>query len=164
MAEHPDVFAAASFRESPAGFRAGEVLPGGVALGRAAGGRELNVRAFELPAGEALCPYHYEYVEEWLLLLDGELELRTPAGVERLSRGATVCFPPGSGGAHRVTTPADAGSPSRFVMFSDAREPSVAVYPDSDKIGVWVPGGTDNVLIRRPEQSAGYYDGEGGNG
>jgi hypothetical protein len=45
-------------------------------------------------------------------------------------------------------------------MFSSAREPSVAVYPDSDKIGVWVPGGADNVMLHRADGRVPYYDQE----
>ncbi len=161
MSETSNVFGAADYDEDdPPGFRGGEVRCRGVGVGRAAGGRQLSVRAFELPPGESLCPYHYEYVEEWLLLLDGELELRRPTGSERLRTGALACFASGPEGAHRVTTPADEQRPARFVMFSDGHEPSVAVYPDSDKVGVWVPGAADNMLIARPQADAGYYDGE----
>ncbi|MGH2910578.1 MAG: cupin domain-containing protein [Solirubrobacteraceae bacterium] len=161
MATRPNLFAEGEFDdEDPPGYRGAEVLQDGSNVGRAAGGRELNVRVFVLPAGESLCPYHYEYVEEWLMLLEGELDLRTPAGEERLTTGAVACFPSGSDGAHKVTTPAGSERPARFVMFSDGREPAVAVYPDSDKIGVWVPGRADNMLVRRPTEDAGYYDGE----
>ncbi|HLI60392.1 MAG TPA: cupin domain-containing protein [Solirubrobacteraceae bacterium] len=161
MAVRPNVLGDAEFDDQdPAGYRGAEVRPGGEEIWRAAGGRELHIRAFLLPPGESLCPYHYEYVEEWLLLLEGELELRTPSGRERLTAGALACFPGGPEGAHKVTTPTDSKRPARFVMFSDGREPSVAVYPDSDKIGVWVPGGADNLLIRRPQANADYYDGE----
>ncbi|HEY3775503.1 MAG TPA: hypothetical protein VGL69_21040 [Solirubrobacteraceae bacterium] len=146
--------------EDPPGYRGAEVMHHGSNVGAAAGGRELNVRAFVLPPGESLCPYHYEYVEEWLLLLDGELDLRTPDGAERLATGALACFPNGPEGAHKVTTPAGADRPARFVMFSDGREPAVAVYPDSDKIGIFVPGRADNILVKRPVENAGYYDGE----
>lgn len=161
MSARPNLFGEAEFDdEDPPGYRGGEVLHDGKHVGKAAGGRELNVRAFLLPAGESLCPYHYEYVEEWLLLIDGELDLRGPEGEERLTTGAVVCFPNGPDGAHKVTTPAGSDRPARFVMFSDSREPSVAVYPDSDKIGVWVPGRADNLLVQRPAENAGYYDGE----
>jgi hypothetical protein len=47
-----------------------------------------------------------------------------------------------------------------MIMFSSAHEPSVAVYPDSDKIGVWTPGGADNVILRRGDGDAPYYAGE----
>jgi hypothetical protein len=38
-------------------------------------------------------------------------------------------------------------------------EPSVAVYPDSDKIGVWPGDRRDHVLVRR-ESGVDYWDGE----
>lgn len=143
--------------QDPPGYR------GGLArLSKPLGAREMTMNLCELPPGESLCPYHYEYVEEWLLLIAGELDLRTPEGTERLPPGAMVCFPAGPAGAHKTTAPADAAAPSRFVMFSSAREPSVAVYPDSDKIGVWVPGGEDNVMLNRDSGHVPYYAGETG--
>jgi uncharacterized cupin superfamily protein len=137
----------------PPGYRAGMIN-----VGRIAGGRENNVKLFSVPAGVSLCPYHYEYVEEWLVVLEGSVTLRTPEGNRELSPGALVSFPAGPEGAHKVT----AGSaPARLLMFSNAHEPSVAVYPDSDKIGVWSGGGPeDNVMLRRAEGHLGYYDGE----
>ena len=127
-------------------------------VGALAGGTELAVKLFEIPPGESLCPYHYEYVEEWLLVLAGELELRTPAGDEQLRAGDLVRFAAGPDGAHK-TTNRSAGS-VRLLMFSSAREPSVAVYPDSDKIGVWTPGAADNLMLRRADGNVEYYDGE----
>jgi uncharacterized cupin superfamily protein len=127
-------------------------------LTKAEGGSELAVKLFDLAPGEMLCPYHYEFVEEWLLLLSGELDLRSPDGTERLQRGAVVCFPPGPEGAHKVSNPGT--EPARFVMFSSAHEPSVAVYPDSGKIGVWAPG--VDFMFREAEGKVPYYDGEAG--
>ncbi|MGP0033776.1 MAG: cupin domain-containing protein [Solirubrobacteraceae bacterium] len=122
------------------------------------GARELAVKAFELPPGESLCPYHYEYVEEWLIVLEGSVVIRTPDGEEAASAGNAVCFPAGPDGAHKLTNRGDA--PARVVMFSSAHEPSVSVYPDSDKIGIW-PGSEDDVLmVRRADAHIDYYDGE----
>jgi hypothetical protein len=45
-------------------------------------------------------------------------------------------------------------------MFSSAREPSVAVYPDSDKIGVWTGNPDDDVMLRRSDAGIPYFDGE----
>lgn len=159
MSDRPNLYSA-QFEyddEDPPGYRGGAAL-----ISKALAAEETSLRLFELPAGESLCPYHYEYVEEWLLLLSGELDLRTPVGTERLPSGAVVCFPSGPEGAHKVTTPSQAPEPARFVMFSSKREPSVAVYPDSDKIGAWVPGGADNVMLRRSDGQVPYYDGETG--
>ena len=137
----------------PDGYR------GGVAnLGQAAGGTELTVKLYELPAGQALCPYHYEYVEEWLLLLDGALTLRTPDSERAIEHGELVCFPAGPDGAHKVATIGDVTA--RFLMFSSARVPAVAVYPDSDKVGVWTSGDVDDFMFRRGDAKVDYYDGE----
>jgi hypothetical protein len=46
------------------------------------------------------------------------------------------------------------------MMFSSAREPAVAVYPDSDKIGVWPGNPDDEVMLRRADGAVEYYDGE----
>ena len=139
--------------EDPEGYRAGQAR-----VGQAVGGREQSVKAFEVPPGEDLCPYHYEYVEEWLLVLEGSVEVRVPDGEERAGRGDLMCFPAGPTGAHKVTN--RGRETARIVMWSSAQEPAVAVYPDSDKIGVWTPGDADNVMLRRADGKVGYYEGE----
>jgi uncharacterized cupin superfamily protein len=128
------------------------------AVGRLAGGRANTVKAYEIPPGQSLCPYHYEYEEEWLLVLEGAVELRAPAGERRLERGDLVCFAPGPEGAHKLSNRDDA--PARVLMFSSAREPAVAVYPDSGKIGVWTGNPDDELMVRRSDGGVGYYDGE----
>ncbi len=127
-------------------------------VGERAGGVENIVKAYEIPPGQHLCPYHYEYAEEWLLVLEGELELRAPAGEEPLTAGALVCFPSGPEGAHKLTNRSSAIA--RALMFSSAREPSVAVYPDSGKVGVWPGRSEDELMLRRADGQVEYYDGE----
>jgi uncharacterized cupin superfamily protein len=137
----------------PPGFRSGAAN-----VGRTAGGEALAVKAFELPAGESLCPYHYEYEEEWLLVLEGTATVRTPEGEFELATGDIVCFPPGRAGAHRVSS--GGGQAARVLMFSSAREPAVAVYPDSDKIGVWPGDDGDKVMLKRADGRVDYWEGE----
>jgi hypothetical protein len=48
----------------------------------------------------------------------------------------------------------------RVLMWSGSREPAVAVYPDSDKIGVWPGADADAVMLRRADGARAYYDGE----
>jgi uncharacterized cupin superfamily protein len=139
--------------DDPDGYHCGTA-----AVGRLAGGRDNVVKAFELPPGQSVCPYHYEYEEEWLLVLDGGVQLRTPEGERPLRRGDLVCFPPGPAGAHQVSNREQATA--RLLMFSSAREPAVAVYPDSDKIGVWPGNDADRVMLRRVDGRVDYYDGE----
>jgi len=137
----------------PAGYRSGVAR-----VGQEAGGEALVVKVFELPPGEAVCPYHYEYEEEWLVVLDGAVVVRTPEGEEGLGRGEVMCFPAGPAGAHKVSNGGEATA--RVLMFSSAREPAVSVYPDSDKIGVWPGNPADNVMLRRADGHVGYWDGE----
>lgn len=152
---HPNIFNA-EFEydpEDPDGYRSGIAR-----VGADAGGKELAVKLFEIPPAQSLCPYHYEYVEEWLLVLDGELVLRVADGEQPVGRGDVVCFPVGPEGGHKITNRSEA--PARIVMFSSAREPSVAVYPDSDKIGVWPGSDADTLMLRRADGHVGYWEGE----
>jgi hypothetical protein len=48
----------------------------------------------------------------------------------------------------------------RVLMLSTKDPVGVAVYPDSDKIGVFPPREEDSRLFRR-ESGVGYYEGEG---
>jgi hypothetical protein len=51
-------------------------------------------------------------------------------------------------------------APVRLIMFSSAREPSVAVYPDSEKVGVWTGNDADHWMFRRSGGDLGYWEGE----
>jgi uncharacterized cupin superfamily protein len=127
------------------------------AIGEAAGGRETAVRLFEIAAGASLCPYHYEFVEEWLVVLAGDVSVRTPQETVALHAGDVMCFPSGPAGAHGVSA---ADAPARVLMFSARTSPSVCVYPDSDKVNVWA-GPEDDWTFRRADAHVEYYDGEG---
>ena len=45
--------------EDPEGFRAGLTR-----LGKLLGGEDSGISVYELPPGQAVCPYHYEVGEE----------------------------------------------------------------------------------------------------
>ena len=127
-------------------------------FGGAIGAVSMGGTVYDLPPGQSICPYHYEYDEEWLIVLSGNALVRTPEGEERLGPGDVVCFPPGPEGAHKVTNAEAAGGASvRVLMISTLADPSVAFYPDSDKVGVFV--GDSRLLVRR-EAGVDYYDGE----
>jgi uncharacterized cupin superfamily protein len=129
-------------------------------IGQLLGGTRIGATLYELAPGERICPYHYEYNnEEWLLVVDGEPTLRTPAGKRELRAGDVVVFPEGPSGAHDV---ANATSERvRVVMLSTKNRPDVTVYPDSDKIGVW-PGNDDDSIIVRRSSGVDYWNGEVG--
>lgn len=95
---------------------------------------ETAMFVYDLDQGESL-PYHYEYVEEWLLVVDGVVVVRVPDGEVELVRGAVMRFAPGPGGAHQIVN--RGAATARLLLFSSAALPGIAVYPDSDAIGVW---------------------------
>jgi len=137
----------------PAGFRAGMAR-----LGKLLGAKETGISVYELPPGQAICPYHYECgEEEWLLVLRGNPTLRTPAGEERLAPWDVACFPRGPEGAHAVRNETE--EPARVLMFSTVVHPTATVYPDSDKVGIWTGDPASDLLARR-SSAVGYYDGE----
>ena len=111
---------------------------------------------FELPPGQSTRPYHYESSEEWLLVLEGRVSVRRPDGDETLQAGDLVCFPAGPDGAHKVTNRSD--QIARVLLVSTRTSPAVAVYPDSDKIGVIADWG-DAIFVPRAANT-GYYDRE----
>ena len=144
--------AAPEYDESdPEGYRAGSDR-----FGSKIGAAQLGGTVYELPPGQSICPYHYEYPdEEWLMPLDGTVVLRTPEGEEDLGEFDVVAFPPGAAGAHKVT---NRGSETvRVLMLSTKPEVSVCVYPDSNKVLANSP--EDRHMSRR-SSAVDYYDGE----
>jgi uncharacterized cupin superfamily protein len=135
-----------------------ENLEGRIDVSRALGSGATAMYIYDLAPGQGSSPYHYEYEEEWLLVVDGTLVVRTPDGERTVSRGDIDRFPPGPAGAHKVMNRSDA--PARILMFSKASTPAVSVYPDSDKIGVWV--GDENDLVFRRGTAVAWADGEDG--
>jgi uncharacterized cupin superfamily protein len=128
-------------------------------VGRTLGSTETAMYVYDLVPGQAQCPYHYEYHEEWLLVVEGTIVLRGPNGERTLDRGDLVCFPAGPAGAHKITNQSE--SPARTLMFSSSRVPAVSVYPDSDKVGVWPGNETDDLVFRRETAVPWAYGEEG---
>jgi uncharacterized cupin superfamily protein len=120
-----------SFRydpDDPEGFRAGMYRFGGDL-----GAKQTGTSVYELPPGQAVCPYHYEYgEEEWVLVLDGRPSVRTPDGVEQLEPFDVVFFPMGPAG-----------------------------YPDSDKVALWTGVEGEDVMVPRSSHVE-YFHGETG--
>jgi uncharacterized cupin superfamily protein len=140
--------------DDPEGFRSGMAR-----FGPALGAKQMGTSVYELPPGQALCPYHYEWAEEeWLLVLAGRPTLRDPDGSTELEPWDLVCFPTGPAGAHGLRNETE--ETVRVLMYSTLEYPAVTVYPDSDKIGVWTVDRTDNVIVRR-SSGVEYFDGEG---
>jgi uncharacterized cupin superfamily protein len=123
-------------------------------LGPIIGAAQLGASVYDLDPGDSVCPYHYEHPEEeWLLVWDGRPTLRVPDGEHELSPGDLVCFLEGPDGAHKVTNGTE--EPVRIVMFSTKAKTAMAVYPDSNKVGIWPLG-----KLFRIDDAVDYWDGE----
>jgi uncharacterized cupin superfamily protein len=103
-------------------------------IGYQLGTERVGLSLWSLPAGETAYPYHFHLAEEEVLvLLEGNLALRTPAGWERVRRGDVVRFPMGEEGAHQLVN--DGTAEARFLAISTHGRPDVVLYPDQGKIG-----------------------------
>jgi len=121
--------------DAPAGHRFS-----GRSISQAVGAALTGLGVYELGPGLALWPYHFEVnEEEWLIVLSGEVVLRTPEGERVLRTGDTVCFPAGAAGAHAVRNDGDATA--RVAMPSTSSlHGGATIYPDSGKFGIYAPG------------------------
>ena len=139
--------------DDPPGFRSGMKR-----LGPLVGGEKVGASVYELPPGQALCPYHYEYgEEEWLVVLTGNPTVRHPEGSDVLEPWDVVCFPRGPQGAHGVRNETD--EVVTVLMFSEVTYPTATAYPDSDKVGVWTGDKAEDVIVER-RSGVGYWVGE----
>lgn len=137
----------------PDGFRGACFRIGGL-LGAA----QIGTSVYELPPGQSICPYHYEYgEEEWLVVLQGRPTLRHPDGDDELVPWDVVCFAPGPAGAHAVRN--DTGEVVRVLMYSTIQRPAATIYPDSDKVAIWTGNEADNLIVHRTS-GVGYWSGE----
>ena len=137
----------------PEGYRVGHCR-----FGPLIGASAIGATVYELVEGQSICPYHYEYgCEEWAIVLSGRPVLRHPEGEDVLEPGDVICFPEGPEGAHKLT---NTGMETvRVILLSDKPSLAVAVYPDSDKIGVFPPDDRDKIMVRR-EADVDYFDRE----
>ena len=69
------------------------------------GATQLGGSVYELPPGQSICPYHYEYPEEeWLLVARRAASTCARPRARRSSgRWRSCAFPFGPEGAHKVT-------------------------------------------------------------
>ena len=123
-------------------------------VGPLIGASRLGLSVYEIPPGDSICPYHYEFTEEeWLIVLVGTPTLRTPEGERVLEPWDAVRFAPDESGTHKVSNATN--EPVRVGMLSTKAAVGVSVYPDSQKVGVWPPG-----KLFRLGDAVDYWDGE----
>jgi uncharacterized cupin superfamily protein len=100
--------------------------PGRIDVSRAVGSEATAMYIYDLSPGRSSSPYHYEYEEEWLLVLDGTIVVRVRDGEQTLERGDLVCFPAGPAGAHKVM---NRGESTAVVQSGSVRFPNAAQQP-----------------------------------
>jgi uncharacterized cupin superfamily protein len=127
------------------------------AVGDELGSKLTGLAVYEVGAGKRVWPYHFELgSEEWLIVLSGELVLRTPEGEQTVRAGDVACFPNGPAGAHAVRN--DGTETARFVMFSSHPQGAGGVvYPDSGNFAFGGPGFQHRGRLGEP---VAYWDGE----
>jgi uncharacterized cupin superfamily protein len=137
----------------PEGFRSGAFH-----MGPDAGAQRTGTSLYELPPGQSLCPYHYEYgEEEWVLALEGRPTVRTPEGTEQIEPREIVFFPTGPEGAHEIRN--DTDETVRVLMWSNVVYPTATAYPDSDKVGLYTGDKSEDGMWVRSSR-VGYFHGE----
>jgi uncharacterized cupin superfamily protein len=116
-----------------------------------------GLTVYDVEPGQSSWPYHFELnEEEWLIVVSGELTLRTPEGERVLRAGEIACFPPGATGAHAVRN--DGTATARFAMPSSiAPLGDATVYPESGKFKLYGPGFSHR---GRLGDSLEYWEGE----
>jgi len=126
-------------------------------LGAAAGGKSLGVSWFELQPGQKAFPFHFHLAnDEAVFVLEGEGTLRLGEEEHPLHAGDYIAFPPGPPG-HQIINRSQL--PLRYLAISTMREPEVAVYPDSRKVGV-LARGHGIMSVHRQDDAVDYYEGE----
>lgn len=119
--------------------------------------KHTHVCVYEIPPMKSAYPYHFHYkTEETFYIISGTGILKTPEGEKKVSAGDLLFFPAGEAGAHKLTNPSETDN-LVYIDFDATHELDVAVYPDSDKIGIWGMG-IHQMFPRSAE--ADYYEGE----
>lgn len=119
-------------------------------VGSKIGGERLGMSVYDLPAGEAIGPYHVEMTdEEWVIVVHGRVTVRTPDGDRALDAGDVLCFPIGPEGAHVVRNASD--KEARVAIISTKNEFCIVEYPEDKKLQLWA--GEAHYMLDLPASS-----------
>jgi uncharacterized cupin superfamily protein len=102
-------------------------------LGESAGGRQLGCTLYEVAPGKRAFPMHAHLAnEEAIYVLEGEGKLRLGDGDVTVRAGDYIACAIGQ--PHQLINTSDA--PLHYLCMSTMATPEVALYPDSDKVGI----------------------------
>jgi uncharacterized cupin superfamily protein len=123
-------------------------------LSSLAGSKNLFFDLRLLNPGQFSFPYHFHRnAEEMMVILSGNMTMRTPDGFESLSEGDIVFFEMGETGAHQFHNPNS--GPCTYLDIRTFLGIDVCEYPDSGKINV-IPA----MEIFEKDTKVGYFKGE----
>lgn len=119
--------------------------------------KNTHVCVYEIPPRKFAYPYHFHHkTEETFYIISGTGILRTPEGEKQVGAGELIFFPAGEAGAHKLTNASETEN-LVYIDFDVTHELDVAVYPDSEKIGIWGMG-INQIFPKSADVD--YYHGE----
>jgi uncharacterized cupin superfamily protein len=98
----------------------------------------VNITRIE-PGGQSSCRHSHSRQDEFIYVLQGEVELETNAGTELLIAGMCAGFPAGTGDAHRFVNRSN--TDVLLLVAGDRSGGDEVVYPDADMAGRLGPDG-----------------------
>jgi uncharacterized cupin superfamily protein len=104
-------------------------------LAEQAGAEHLGMSLYELESGQGMVFHYHLQREELLVVLTGEVALRTAAGWRDLPEGEVVSFPRGERGSHGFENRSD--KIARVLVVSEQNAPNISVYPDTNEVGIF---------------------------
>ncbi len=105
---------------------------GGAKSKRLPRAESLGATLYELGPGNFVVYHFHHGAEEMLVVLDGEMTMKTEDGERPVGRGEVVIFPVGPAGAHGFRN--DTDGLCRFLMASTSALPEVVEYPELGQI------------------------------
>jgi uncharacterized cupin superfamily protein len=113
---------------------------GGAKTKRLSRADQLGATVYELGPGNFVVYHFHHAAEELLVVLDGEMTMKTEEGERLVQRGEVVLFPVGPAGAHGFRN--DGDGTCRYLMVSTHPAPEVVEYPDLGQITAQGPNGS----------------------
>ena len=92
-----------------------------------------------VPGGQSSCRHAHTRQDEFIYVVQGDVDLETDAGVEHLSAGLCAGFAAGTGNAHRFVNRSAADV--LLLVVGDRTAGDVVSYPDVDMHGHMEPDG-----------------------
>lgn len=127
---------------------------------------KLGYRVTRVPPGKRAWPLHAHYVnEEMFFVLDGNGTVRIGDDSFPIKQGDFIAAPPSPEEPHQIINTSK--QELTYICVSTMLEPEVAIYPDSEKIGIVAgtpPGrvSEEGGLFKfiHKDSGMGYWDGE----